>query len=129
MAKKSSMRKATPTQPQWLPLLIAGAVGFAGAFLFLKGCPFSRMSCPVYSDICPVTATFGKVEKSLSAGDLPAARKGGEKLADLLSRSMPELSQSAKRISESQTLDQARAAAGDFQKQMESTSRPGSSPR
>jgi len=122
-----SPRKSSPSKPSspyqnWLPLLVAGAVGFAGAFLLLKGCPFSRMSCPVYSEICPVTATLGKVEKALAANDLASARTSAEKLQDLLANRMPELSQAARRLAGSQTLAEARVNLADFKKKMESSS-------
>ena len=119
--KSPSPKPSTPSQ-NWLPLLLAGAVGFAGAFLLLKGCPFSRMSCPVYSEICPVTSTLGKVEKALGQNDLPAARTSAEKLQDLLANRMPDLSQAARRIAESKNLDQARQNLTDFKRKMETAS-------
>jgi len=119
--KKSSTPSPAPKQ-NWLPLLIAGAVGFAGAFLLLKGCPFSRMSCPVYTEICPVTSTLGKLEKALDQKDLPSVRNSAEKLQDLLANRMPDLSQAARRIADSQNLDQARQNLADFKKKMETAS-------
>lgn len=80
------------------------------------------MSCPVYSEICPVTATLGKVEKALAANDLASARTSAEKLQDLLANRMPELSQAARRLAASQTLAEARVNLADFKKKMESAS-------
>ena len=120
--KKSSSSKPSSPSQNWLPLLIAGAVGFAGAFLLLKGCPFSRMSCPVYSEICPVTSALGKVEKALAANDLASARASAEKLQDLLANRMPDLSQAARRLAGSQNLAEARINLAEFKKKMESAS-------
>ena len=120
--KKSSSSKPSSPSQNWLPLLITGAVGFAGAFLLLKGCPFSRMSCPVYSEICPVTSALGKVEKALAANDLASARASAEKLQDLLANRMPDLSQAARRLAGSQNLAEARINLADFKKKMESAS-------
>lgn len=128
--KKSPSPKSSSPCQNWLPLLVAGAVGFAGAFLLLKGCPFSRMSCPVYSEICPVTSALGKVEKALASNDLASARASAEKLQDLLADRMPDLSKAARRLAESQTMPEARANLASFKKKMETASYPpASTPR
>lgn len=115
--KKSSVSASSPKQ-NWLPLLIAGAVGFAGAFLLLKGCPFSMMSCPVYEKICPVTSTLDRLEGCLEKGNLESAKECGVKLTRLLEPSMPDLAKSAQAIANSKTLPEARKALSDFQTKM-----------
>jgi len=120
--KKSPSPRPPSTCQNWLPLLIAGAVGFSGAFLLLKGCPFSRSNCPVYSEICPVTATLGKVEKAVANNDLASTRASAEKLQDLLASRMPDLSKSAGRLAASQNLAEARTRLAEFRKKMESAS-------
>jgi hypothetical protein len=105
--KKSSVPAPSPKQ-NWLPLLVAGAVGFAGAFLLLKG--------------CPVTSTVNRLEGCLSQGNLATARECGEKLTRLLEPSMPELAKSAKAIAEAKSLPEARKALAAFQAKMQSSS-------
>ena len=122
LPKKSSTPKSSAPRQNWLPLLVAGAVGFFAAFVLLKGCPLTMLSCPVYSNICPVTATLGKIEKALDRNDLPAAHTSAEKLQDLLASRMPDLSQAARKIAESQNLDQARRSLAEFKWKMEKTS-------
>jgi hypothetical protein len=119
--KKSSVPAPSPKQ-NWLPLLVAGAVGFAGAFLLLKGCPFTMLSCPAYEKICPVTSTVNRLEGCLSQGNLATARECGEKLTRLLEPSMPELAKSAKAIAEAKSLPEARKALAAFQAKMQSSS-------
>ena len=119
--KKSSVSASSP-KPNWLPLLIAGAVGFAGAFFLLKGCPFSMMSCPVYEKICPVTSTLNKLEGCLAKEDLASAKECGAKLSRLLEPSMPELAKSARAIAEAKNLPEARKALAAFQARMKSGS-------
>ena len=80
------------------------------------------MSCPVYSEICPVTSALGKAEKALAANDLASVRASAEKLQDLLANRMPELSQAARRLAASQNLAEARANLVAFKKKMESSS-------
>ena len=120
--KKSPTPKAPSPKTNWLPLIIAGAVGFAGAFLLLKGCPFSMMSCPVYEKICPVTSTLDRLEGCLEKGNLESAKECGEKLTRLLESSMPELAKSAEAIAEAKTLPEARKALAVFQAKMKSGS-------
>ena len=101
---------------------MAGAVGFAGAFLLLKGCPFSMMSCPVYEKICPVTSTLNRLEGCLEKGNLASAKECGEKLTRLLEPSMPALAKSAEAIAEAKSLPEARKAFTAFQAKMKSGS-------
>ena len=119
--KKSSTPASSPKQ-NWLPLLIAGAVGFAGAFLLLKGCPFTMLSCPAYEKICPVTSTVNRLEGCLSQGNLASAKECGEKLTRLLEPSMPDLAKSAEAIADAKTLPEARKALAAFQAKMKSGS-------
>ena len=118
--KKSTAPKTTSPKTSWLPLMVAGAVGFAGAFLLLKGCPLSMMSCPVYEKICPVTSTLNRLEGCLDKGNLASARQCAEKLANLLEPSMPELAKSAEAIADAKTLPEARKALAAFQASMKS---------
>ncbi len=120
-SKKPSVPAPTPKQ-NWVPLLIAGAVGFAGAFLLLKGCPFSQMSCPVYEQICPVTSTLDQLEGCLAKGDLASAQQCGQKLTRLLQPSMPALAKSAEAIANAKSLPEARLALTAFQAKMKSGS-------
>ena len=118
--KKSLSPKAPSPKTNWLPLIIAGAVGFAGAFLLLKGCPFSMMSCPVYEKICPVTSTLDRLEGCLAKEDLASAKECGAKLTRLLEPGMPELAKSAEAIADAKTLPEARKALATFQARMKS---------
>ena len=115
--KKSSAPTPSPKQ-NWLPLLVAGAVGFLAAFLLLRGCPFTMLSCPAYEKICPVTSTLGRLESCLEKGNLESARTCAEKLTDLLQPTMPELAKSAEAITHAKTLPEARKALSDFQAKM-----------
>lgn len=117
-SKKSPTPKASSAKQNWLPLLIAGGAGFLGAFVLLKGCPFSMLSCPAYEKICPVTSTLNQLEKCVDKGNLDSARQCAEKLTDLLQPSMPELAKSAQAISNAQSLPEARKALTAFQTKM-----------
>lgn len=116
--KKSPSPKPSTPRQNWLPLIIAGAVGFLGAFLLLKGCPFTMLSCPAYEKICPVTSTLQKLEGCLDKGDLNSARQCAEKLTDLLEPSMPELAKSSETIANAKNLADARKALAAFQAKM-----------
>lgn len=125
MPKNSKKSPApTPSAPRqnWIPLVVAGAVGFLGAFLLLKGCPFTMLSCPAYEKICPVTSTLNRLEECLDKGNLDSARQCAEKLTDLLQPNMPELAKAADTIANSKTLPQARKALSDFQTKMKAVS-------
>ena len=108
--KKSPTPKAPSSKTNWLPLIIAGAVGFAGAFFLLKGCPFSMMSCPAYKKICPVTSTMDRLEGCLAQGNLASAKTCGAKLVELFDPSMPELAKAAEPIADAKNLADARKA-------------------
>lgn len=116
--KKSPSPKPSTPRPNWLPLLIAGAVGFFAAFLLLKGCPFTMLSCPVYEKICPVTSTLSRLEGCLDKGNLDSAKECAEKLSDLLQPTMPGLAKSAEAIANAKTLPEARKALSEFQTKM-----------
>jgi len=118
--KKSPAPQTASPKNNWLPLVVAGAVGFAGAFLLLKGCPLSMMRCPVYEKICPVTSTLNRLEGCLDKGNLASARQCAEKLATLLEPSMPELARSAEAIADAKTLPEARKSFAAFQASMKS---------
>jgi len=120
MAKKSIPSKPTPEKkscPCPLPLLAAGAVGFLAAVLILKGLPMMG-SCPMYSEICPVTSTLKKVEVALQRNDLPAAQESAKKLSEQLERTMPDLSELSDEIVKSRNLNQAREKLQALQKKM-----------
>ena len=107
--KKSSV-PAPSTKQKWLPLLIAGAAGFLGAFVLLKGCPFTMLSCPAYKQICPVTSTMDRLEGCLAQGNLASAKSCGVRLVELFDPSMPELAKAAQPIADSKNLADARKA-------------------
>ena len=115
--KKSSTPKPVTTTSsssccgsRILPLVLAAGVGFAAAYLYLRGCPFSSGSCPIYSEACPVTSTLQKIRVSLGQGNLPEARKLAEKMSDQLRPTMPDLADLAVKLSNSKDLAEARAA-------------------
>jgi hypothetical protein len=108
--KKSPSPKPSTPRPNWVPLIIAGAAGFLGAFVLLKGCPFTMLNCPAYEKICPVTSTLQKLEGCLDKGDLNSARQCAEKLTDLLEPSMPELAKSSETIADAKNIADARKA-------------------
>ena len=108
--KKSSTPKPAAPRQNWLPLIIAGAVGFLGAFVLLKGCPFTMLSCPAYQKICPVTSTMDRLSNCLEKGNLDSAKTCGAKLVALFEPSMPELAKAAEPIAEAKNLAEARKA-------------------
>ena len=108
--KKSPDPKPAVPRRNWIPLLIAGAVGFLGAFVLLKGCPFTMLSCPAYKKICPVTSTMDRLEGCLAQGNLASAKSCGTKLVELFEPSMPELAKAAEPIAEAKSLADARKA-------------------
>ena len=116
--KKSPTPKPAVPRRNWIPLFIAGTVGFLAAFLLLKGCPFTMMSCPAYEKICPVTSTLSRLEGCLDKGSLESAKQCAEKLMDLLQPTMPELAKSAQAIANAKTLPEARKALSEFQAKM-----------
>ncbi|NBR46670.1 MAG: hypothetical protein EBT68_06120 [Verrucomicrobia bacterium] len=122
---KIPIKSPTPSPKQnWIPLLVAGAVGFFAAFVLLKGCPLSMMSCPVYEKICPVTSTLNRLEGCLDKGNLASAKQCAEKLATLLEPSMPELARSAEAIADAKTIAEARGAFAALEAKLESGSMP-----
>ena len=116
--KQPPASKLSPSKQKWLPLIVAGAVGFAGAFLLLRGCPLSMMSCPAYTKICPVTSTLDRLETCLAQGNLASAKNCGEKLAELLEPNMPELAKSAEAIARAKNLTEARKAFNSLQEKI-----------
>jgi hypothetical protein len=108
--KKTPSPKPSAPKQKWLPLILAGVVGFAGAFLLLKGCPFTQMSCPAYANICPVTSTIDRLENCLNQGNLASAKSCGNKLVELFDPSMPELAKAAEPIADAKNLADARKA-------------------
>ncbi len=108
--KKSPSNKPSPPRPNWVALIIAGAAGFLGAFVLLKGCPFTMLSCPAYKKICPVTSTMDRLEGCLAQGNLASAKSCGTKLVELFEPSMPELAKAAEPIAEAKSLADARKA-------------------
>ena len=108
--KKSPAPKPSAPRQNWLPLIIAGAAGFLGAFVLLKGCPFTMLSCPAYKKICPVTATMDRLEGCLTQGNLASAKTCGAKLVELFDPSMPDLAKAAEPIADAKTLADARKA-------------------
>ena len=101
-----------------LPLLVAAGVGFAAAFLLLRGCPMSSGVCPIYSEACPVTSTLQKVRVAVDQGDLAGARKQAEKLGDQLRSSMPDLADLAVKLSNARDLSEARNTLQALEKKM-----------
>ena len=108
--KKSPSPKPSTPRPNWVPLIIAGAAGFLGAFVLLKGCPFTMLSCPAYKKICPVTSTMDRLEGCLASGNLASAKSCGAKLVELFDPSMPELAKAAEPIADAKNLAAARKA-------------------
>ena len=108
--KKSPSPKPSTPRPNWVPLIIAGAAGFLGAFVLLKGCPFTMLSCPAYKKICPVTSTMDRLEGCLAQGNLASAKSCGAKLVELFDPSMPELAKAAEPIADAKNLAAARKA-------------------
>jgi len=108
--KKSPSPKAPSPKTNWLPLIIAGAAGFVGAFVLLKGCPFTMLSCPAYKKICPVTSTMDRLEGCLAQENLVSAKSCGAKLVELFEPSMPELAKAAEPIADAKNLADARRA-------------------
>jgi hypothetical protein len=118
MAKKSIPTKETaPKKNCYLPLLIAGAVGFLAAVLLLNNCPMMS-GCPMYSEACPVTSTMAKLDTALVNNDLPLARSNAEKLSEQLERTMPDLAKLADRVASSSTIPQARKNYQALEKKM-----------
>ena len=109
-SKKSPAPKPAVPRRNWLPLLIAGTVGFLAAFFLLKGCPFTMLSCPAYQKICPVTSTLDRLEGCLAQGNLASAKKCGTRLVELFDPAMPELAKAAEPIAEAKSLADARKA-------------------
>ena len=124
MAKKPTPKKGlatpatpSPKKPCYLPLLVAGAVGFALAFVLLKGCP-TMSTCPMYSEVCPVTSTLEVLEADLQRGDLPKAKQSATKLSESLERTMPDLAKLADDIANSPNLAVANAKVEVLKKKM-----------
>ena len=124
MAKKPTPKKslATPATPSpkktcYLPLLVAGAAGFALAFVLLKGCD-NMPTCPMYSEVCPVTSTLEVLEADLQRGDLPKAKQSAAKLSESLERTMPDLAKLADDITSSPNLAAASAKVEILKKKM-----------
>ena len=117
--KKSLATPATPPQkkPCYLPLLVAGTAGFALAFVLLKGCP-TMSTCPMYSEVCPVTSTLEVLEADLQRGDLPKAKQSAAKLSESLERTMPDLAKLADDITSSPNLAAASAKVEILKKKM-----------
>lgn len=108
--KKSPAPKPAVPRRNWIPFVIAGTVGFLAAFLLLKGCPFTMLSCPAYQNICPVTSTMDRLETCLAQGNLASAKTCGAKLVELFDPSMPDLSKASESIAEAKNLAEARKA-------------------
>jgi len=124
MAKKPTPKKslATPVTPSskkpcYLPLLVAGTAGFALAFVLLKGCP-TLPTCPMYSEVCPVTSTLEVLEADLQRGDLPKAKQSAKKLSESLERTMPDLAKIADDIATSPNLEVASTKVEILKKKM-----------
>ncbi len=124
MAKKPTPKKiftdaptACPKKPCYLSLLVAGAAGFALAFVLLKGCP-TMPTCPMYSEVCPVTSTLEVLEADLQRGDLPSAKLSAAKLSESLERTMPDLAKIADDIATSRNLAAASAKVEVLKKKM-----------
>ena len=124
MAKKPTPKKslATPVTPSskkpcYLPLLVAGTAGFALAFVLLKGCP-TLPTCPMYSEVCPVTSTLEVLEADLQRGDLPKAKQSAKKLSESLERTMPDLAKIADDIASSPNLEVASTKVEILKKKM-----------
>jgi hypothetical protein len=124
MAKKPTPKKGlatpatpSPKKPCYLPLLVAGAAGFALAFVLLKGCP-TMSTCPMYSEVCPVTSTLEVLEADLQRGDLPKAKQSAAKLSESLERTMPDLAKIADEITTSRNLAAASAKVEVLKKKM-----------
>ena len=117
--KKGPATPATPSpkKPCYLPLLVAGAAGFALAFVLLKGCP-TMSTCPMYSEVCPVTSTLEVLEADLQRGDLPKAKQSAAKLSESLERTMPDLAKIADEIATSRNLAAASAKVEVLKKKM-----------
>ena len=116
----------TPAPKQnWLPLLVAGAVGFFAAFVLLKGFPCSSMmSCPALAPVCPVASTLEKLEGCLAMGNLATAKECGAKLTRLLEPDMPEFAKSAEAIANAKTIAEARRSFAALEAKLESGSMP-----
>jgi hypothetical protein len=124
MAKKPTPKKnlATPATPSpkkpcYLPLLVAGTAGFALAFVLLKGSS-SIPTCPMYSEVCPVTSTLEVLEADLQRGDLPKAKQSAKKLSESLERTMPDLAKIADDIATSPNLEVASTKVEILKKKM-----------
>ena len=124
MAKKPTPKKnlATPATPSpkkpcYLPLLVAGTAGFALAFVLLKGSS-SIPTCPMYSEVCPVTSTLEVLEADLQRGDLPKAKQSAKKLSESLERTMPNLAKIADDIATSPNLEVASTKVEILKKKM-----------
>ena len=124
MAKKPAPKKTlatpatpSPKKPCYLPLLVAGTAGFALAFVLLKGCP-TMTTCPMYSEVCPVTSTLEVLEADLQRGDLPKAKQSAVKLSESLERTMPDLAKIADDIATSRSLAAASAKVEVLKKKM-----------
>lgn len=118
MAKKTPTTNPAPKNKAcFLPLLVAGAVGFFLAVLLLKACPMMS-SCPMYSEACPVTSTLKQLELALDRNDLPQAQAEANKLSEQLERTMPDLSKLAQKVAKSTSIPQARNRLADLEKKM-----------
>jgi hypothetical protein len=124
MAKKPTPKKSlatpvtpSPKKPCYLPLLVAGTAGFALAFVLLKGCP-TLPTCPMYSEVCPVTSTLEVLEADLQRGDLPKAKQSAKKLSESLERTMPDLAKIADDIATSPNLEVASTKVEILKKKM-----------
>jgi len=124
MAKKPAPKQiltdtptSCPKKPCYLSLLVAGAAGFALAFVLLKGCP-TMSTCPMYSEVCPVTSTLEVLEADLQRGDLAKAKQSAAKLSESLERTMPDLAKIADDIATSRNLAAASAKVEVLKKKM-----------
>jgi hypothetical protein len=120
---QKNLPSSQPSAPRtnWLPLLVAGSVGFFAALALLKGFPRAQMAgCPAFAPACPVLSTMENLETCLADENLDSARQCGTKLTALLQPSIPELVPAAQAIADAKTLPEARRSFASFCKQVES---------
>ena len=75
-------------------------------------------TCPMYSEVCPVTSTLEVLEGDLQRGDLPKAKQSAAKLSESLERTMPDLAKIADDITTSRNLAAACAKVEVLKKKM-----------
>ena len=75
-------------------------------------------TCPMYSEVCPVTSTLEVLEADLQRGDLPKAKQSAAKLSESLERTMPDLAKIADDIATSRSLAAASAKVEILKKKM-----------